>query len=67
MINTHDCDKDIISVYCPDNRSTLTALRLLCYLTEGEGVEPQAGQSHAAAKAEQAVEIEGVGEGGARS
>lgn len=54
-------------MYCPDNRSTLIVLHLLCYLTEGEGVEPQAGQSHATAKAEQAIEIEGVGEGGARS
>lgn len=37
------------------------------YLTEGEAVEGLAGQSHATAEAEQAVEREGGGERDARS
>lgn len=37
------------------------------YLTEREGVEGLAGQSHATAEAEQAVEGKGGGESSARS
>lgn len=42
------------------SHSTLTVLYPAKYLTEREGVESQARQSHATAKAEHTVEGEGV-------